>query len=117
MKRLSLLAFIFSILSLFFIILLILFRQKFALYPLMSNQDAVDLFTPLVLIPVYWLLFKSSAKDVTSLVDEILFFIFAVIWVEGHGIHLSANSIHNLIDALAKNPAIMIAMEAMNKKI
>ncbi len=57
MKRLSLLTLTFAMLSLVFIILLVFLRFEFPLYPLMSYQDALDVLTPLVLIPIYWLLF------------------------------------------------------------
>ena len=108
MKRLSLLTLIFAFLSLVFIILLVFLRFKFPLYPLVSFQDVFDLLTPLVLIPVYWLLFKYSGGDQPSLAEEIVFFVFACLWVEGQGMHLSANSIDNLIDGLARSQVINI---------
>ena len=108
MKRVSLLTLVFAILSLIFLILLVFVRFKFPLYPLMSYQDAFDILTPLVLIPIYWLLFKYATKDASSLAAEIAFLVLAAIWVEGQGMHLSANSIDNLIDALARNQVIDI---------
>ena len=108
MKRLPLLTLIFAILSLVFIILLVFLRIKFPLYPLVSYQDVFDILTPLVLIPIYWLLFRHAANNETSLGEEIAFMLLAAIWVEGQGIHLSANSIDNLIDALARNQVIDI---------
>ena len=54
MKRLSLLTLRFAVLSVVFFLLLIFFRIPFTLYPLMSYQDALDVLTPLVLIPLYW---------------------------------------------------------------
>ena len=108
MKRLPLLTLIFSILSLVFIILLVFLRIKFPLYPLVSYQDVFDILTPLVLIPVYWLLFRQAANNEISLGEEIAFMVLAAIWVEGQGMHLSANSIDNLIDALAHNQIIDI---------
>jgi hypothetical protein len=108
MKRLSLLTLIFALLSFVFITLLVFFRFKFPLYPLMSYQDAFDILTPLVLIPIYWLLFRHAASDGSGPAEEIAFLVLAVFWVEGHGMHLSANSIHNLMDALARNQVIDI---------
>jgi hypothetical protein len=108
MKRLSLLTLVFAVLSLVFIILLIFLRFKFPLYPLVSYQDAFDILTPLVLIPIYWLLFRYAARDGSVVAEEIGFLVLAAVWVEGHGIHLSANSIDNLIEALARNGAIDI---------
>lgn len=106
MKQLSFLTLIFAVLSLVFLLLLVFFRTSFPAYPLMSYQDAIDLLTPLVLILVYWLLFKYSSSEPASLTEEILFLLFAVFWVEGHGIHLAANSINNLIHALAERGGI-----------
>ena len=96
--RLSYLALIFAILSVGFLILLILFRTPFPAYPLMSYQDALDVLTPLVLVPLYWLLFRNSGKSQAGKPIEILFMVFAALWVMGQGMHLSANSINNLAE-------------------
>ena len=108
MKRLSLLTLIFAALSLIFLLLLVFFRVPFQLQPLMSWQDALDLLTPLVLIPLYWLMFRFSASGRPTLVDEIAFLALAVLWVMGHSMHLSANSISNLIEALKRSGEIDI---------
>lgn len=108
MKRLSLLTLAFAVLSLVFIILLIFLRFKFPLYPLISYQDAFDILTPLVLIPIYWLLLRQAGQQSPVLAEEIAFLVLAAVWVEGHGIHLSANSIDNLIEALARNGGLDI---------
>jgi len=83
-------------------------RFKLPFYPLLSYQDAFDVVTPLVLIPVYWLLFRYSAKGTSSLAEDIAFMVLAALWVEGQGLHLSANSINNLIESLARNHVIDI---------
>lgn len=106
MKQTSLLTLVFATLSLVFFILLILLRIPFPLYPLMSIQDALDILTPLVLIPIYWLLFKPASNDTSSRGEEIGFMILVSLWVLGQGMHLSANSINNLIGALAKKQVI-----------
>ena len=63
MRRLSWLTLAFSVLFAIFITSLPFLSRSFGPYPLMKTQDAIDLFTPLVLIPVYWLLFRlESAK-------------------------------------------------------
>ena len=71
MKRLSLLTLIFAILSLVFIILLVFLRIKFPIYPLVSYQDVFDILTPLVLIPVYWLLFRQAANNEIALAKKL----------------------------------------------
>jgi hypothetical protein len=106
MKRISLLTLIFAILSLTFFLLLIFLRIPFPLYPLMSIQDAIDILTSLVLITIYWLMFKNINQTKTSLGSEIFFMVMAAFWVMGQGMHLSANSINNLIGNLAKNQVV-----------
>ena len=108
MKRLSLLILLFAILSIIFFLLLIFFRIPFVLYPLMSVQDALDRLTPLVLIPIYWLLFRHAARNRSSQVEEYAFMVLSAVWVLGQGMHLSANSINNLAEALAMQQVIDI---------
>ncbi len=108
MKRLSLLTLVFAVLSVVFFLLLIFLRTPFMLYPLMSNQDTLDVLTPLVLIPIYWLLFKAAASNGSDRAEEIAFTLLATIWVLGHGMHLAANSVNNLAEALAKKQVVDI---------
>lgn len=63
----------------------------------MKLKDVADVFTPLVIIPLYWLLFQLSPEKKFSLREGFLFMIFAALWVEGQGMHLSANSIGGLL--------------------
>jgi hypothetical protein len=108
MKRLSLLTLIFAVLSVIFSLLLIFFRFPFPPYPLMSVQDALDILTPLVLIPAYWLLFKYGASEGSNWKEDLAFMVLAAVWVEGQGLHLAANSINNLTEGLAKKQVIDI---------
>ena len=108
MKRLSLFTLFFSIVFTIFFLLLIFFRTPFPSYPLMSWQDAIDVLTCLVLLPFFWILFKYCARGEASLSDEIAFVILGAAWVFGHGMHLSANSIDNLIEGLAKKQVLDI---------
>jgi len=108
MKNKSLLTLIFAILSIVFFLLLIFFRTPFTLYPLMSNQDALDLLTPLVLIPIYWLMFRETSRESSGLFEEIIFMLLAVFWISGQGMHLAANSINNLIESLARTHVLDI---------
>ncbi len=107
-RRLSLISLIFAFLSVVFFLLLIFLRIPFALYPLMSWQDALDLLTPLVLIPVYWLMYKMVTREASGRAGELVFMAFAAIWTLGQGMHLSANSVDNLIENLAKNQTLNI---------
>jgi hypothetical protein len=77
-----------------FIILPGLLGQPFPPYPLAHWADVLDLFTPLVLIPLYWLLFRQLTNGQG---DNLAFLLLAALWVEGQGMHLAANSISNLL--------------------
>jgi hypothetical protein len=66
-------------------------------YPLMHWADLLDLLTPLVLIPLYWLLFTDSGRKARGRGLVIAFLVLAAVWTEGQGMHLSANSISNLL--------------------
>jgi hypothetical protein len=105
MKNISFLTLVLSILSLLLFIMLVFLRTPFLLYPLMSYQDVFDILTPLVLIPIYWLLFRCSSSR-SELAGEIIFMILASLWIQGQGMHLAANSINNLISGLADKQLI-----------
>jgi len=98
MKRLSAQVMVFAILFLVFLIVLVFFRFPFGPYPLMSVQDAVDLITPLVLLPLYFLMYRSVSKSGLDLKGLVILAIFAAFWSAGQGMHLSANSISNLME-------------------
>ena len=106
MKKLSLLSLAFAILSLVFFLLLVFLRIPFISYPLMSWQDALDVLTPLVLIPVYWLIYRKVTDGPGALTSEIFFMIMSAFWVMGQGMHLSANSINNLSGYLVRDGVI-----------
>ncbi len=108
MKKLSHLPLVFALLFTVFFLLLIFFRTPFPLYPLMSYQDIFDLLTPLVLIPIYWRMLRTSTSGETNHLGETAFMVLAAIWVLGHGMHLAANSIDNLAENLAKNQVLDI---------
>jgi uncharacterized membrane protein len=102
MKNRSLLTLIFTLLSILFFLLLIFFRTPFPPYPLMSYQDAFDLLTPVVLIPVYWILFENTAGGAFKRGETLAFMVLSSVWVLGQGMHLAANSVNNLAEALAR---------------
>jgi hypothetical protein len=66
----------------------------------MKIADVFDLVTPLVLIPLYWLLFTDVSDKPLTLKETILFLIFAALWIEGHGMHMAANSVGHWLDRL-----------------
>src|SRR5580765_1818084 len=63
-------------------------------------QEAVDLLTPVVVIPLGW--FVLDCCGVVPGRALIAFLVIAAVWVEGQGIHLAANAIG---DAFAKGGA------------
>jgi len=71
----------------------------------MKNQDAVDLLTPLILIPAYWLLFQVHPGGKSGPRETLAFMVLAALWVEGQGIHLAANSIGHLTEAFTGSDA------------
>ena len=93
----SSLVFAFALAFAGFIILPGLLGVPFPPYPLMHWADLLDLFTPLVLIPLYWLLFRGLAGENRAPNAIIPFLLLAALWIEGQGMHLSANSISNLL--------------------
>jgi hypothetical protein len=73
-----------------------LLGQPFPGYPLMDWADVLDIATPLVLMPLYWLLFTDAGRVYRALPLALAFAVLAALWTEGQGMHLSANSIGNL---------------------
>lgn len=73
----------------------------FGPYPLMTVGEVLDLLTPLILIPLYWLLMELTPETPPSRGQNLLFLVLAVLWVDGHGMHLAANSIGHLLKDLA----------------
>lgn len=103
MKRLSFFILVFSIAFLVFFIGPPFLGKQFAAYPLMKNGDVLDIFTPLILIPLYWLLFQENGGKAPGLKESTVFIVFAAFWVIGQGMHLSANSIGHLLKGMEGN--------------
>jgi hypothetical protein len=61
----------------------------------MKTGDVTDILTPVILIPLYWLLFRQGRPPTTA--ETVAFLVFSALWVEGQGMHLGANSIGHLI--------------------
>jgi hypothetical protein len=70
----------------------------FSPYPLMDVADVFDLLTPLVLLPLYWLLFHFNGPNPSSRRANIIFMLFIGFWVLGQSMHLAANSIGHLLE-------------------
>lgn len=102
MKHLSRLTLIFAAAFAFFLLAPPFLSQQFGPYPSMKNGDVLDLLTPVVLMPLYWLLFLVKRKDEArpSLAEQIAFTALAAVWVLGQGMHLAANSIGHLTESM-----------------
>lgn len=100
MKRLPALILAFAILFTIFFIGPPFLGRPFGPYPLMKVADVLDIFTPLVLLPLYWLLYLACQRKPISLSGMTVFFVLAAFWAEGQGMHLSANSIGHLLKGM-----------------
>jgi len=101
MRRLARLTLLFAIAFAVFIVTPAFLGGPFPPYPLMSVGDALDLLTPLVLLPLYWLLFQVRSDHPPSRKEMLWFVVLAALWAEGQGIHLVGNSLGRLTPALA----------------
>lgn len=117
MKRLSTLILLFAILSAVFFLALVLLRIPFPLYPLMSWQDALDLLTPLVLLPLYWRMFEATSGPTSKSWEHNALIILSAAWAMGQGMHLAANSINNLAEALAHELVLDVRGTSLYKLI
>ena len=99
MNRSSLLILIFAVLFAVFFIGPPLLSGECWFYKLMTRGDAADILTPLVLLPLYWLLFHRRNMEIKT-AGFVAFAVLAALWAMGHGMHLSANSIKHLMDGL-----------------
>ena len=63
-------------------------------------QEAVDLFTPLVVLPLAWVVLDRAGD--LGRHGIVAFVLIAIVWVEGHGIHLAANAIGDAFEVPAR---------------
>lgn len=71
-------------------------KIPFPFFQLMRLGDVTDLLTPLILLPLYWLLFTRNSQPSSK--HSLVFIILAALLAQGQGMHLSANSIDNLFN-------------------
>jgi hypothetical protein len=107
-KRLSLYCLIFSLAFAVFVLGPPFLGIKFGLYPLMKIADVLDLFTPLVLLPLYWLLFRLYKSSVPTTRENLLFMVLIAFWVLGQSIHLTANSIGHHLEGMSGTDAFKL---------
>jgi len=87
---------VFTVLFAVFVVGPALLRAPFPPYDLMHTGDVLDLFTPVVLLPLYWLMFRVRPGAGRSTAETLAFVVLAALWAEGQGMHLAANAIGHL---------------------
>lgn len=97
MKRQSTLLLAFSLAFALLILTPSLMRFPLPFFPLLELGDVTDILTPFVIVPLGWMLFRNSSRSPVGRRMTIVFLLFAVVWVQGQGIHLAANSIGHLL--------------------
>lgn len=107
-EQLNYLILVFAILFALLVIAPAFLNGNFVFYPLMKNGDVLDLFTPFILIPLYWKLFKVSPKNKPNQQETLIFMLLAVFWIQGQGMHLAANSIGHLTKELTDTNNIKV---------
>jgi hypothetical protein len=85
----------------------VLGRGQFGPNPDLKWQDILDLATPIVMLPAYWLLIRQPgwAPDLDRS-ELILFLGLGAVWAEAQGMHLAANSIDNLVAGQTGGPSV-----------
>jgi hypothetical protein len=96
---------IFAIIFAVFTISPALLNQPFGPYPLLKYGDVIDLFTPLILIPLYWVLFRVKNDKRPDQREVVAFLVLAALWIEGQSMHLAANAIGHLTGEIADSNA------------
>jgi hypothetical protein len=107
-SRLSRLILVFSVAFAVFFVVPPFLSSQFGPYPLMKLADVFDLLTPVVLIPLYWLLYQVGQEKRPSLRQAVAFMILAALWVQGQGMHLAANSIGHLLQDMTGSDAYIL---------
>lgn len=100
MQRLSRIILVFALLFSVLIIAPAFLSRQFGPYTLIKTGDVVDLFSALILLPFYWLLFQLKPGQLPRQSEMIAFMVLAAAWASGQGMHLSANSIGHLLQDL-----------------
>lgn len=99
----------------FFLTAPIVLRVKLGPDPTPTAGAMLDILTPFVIVGIYALLYRTNAVERLPrgpkglLWSKIAFAFFAILFVEGHGMHLSANSINSFLGQSRGSEAYAIA--------
>jgi nitrate reductase NapE component len=75
-----------------------LLSGEFGPYTLIRNGDVLDLVSPIVALPVAWLLLREASGSRTLGWSAVAFMALGAMWFQGQGMHLAANAIGHLVD-------------------
>lgn len=107
-RRVGLLCLVFGAAYALFIVAPPFLVYRFAPYPLLFVGDVVDLATPIVLVPLSWLLYRAASPTQPSTLGIVAFLIFAAVWAQGQGMHLGANAINHLVETETGDLATLV---------
>jgi hypothetical protein len=82
----------------------VVLTQASPFYPLLRWGEILDLFAPLAVVSIAWLLFTRAGTSPLTDRQIVAFLLIIVLWVEGHSLHLAANAISHFVDNAASGP-------------
>jgi len=95
--RISRLLLVFSLAYGFFMVLPAFLVQPMPGVPLLKRGDVLDLLTPIVLLPLYYLLYLHSDRRGLTAKEGVMFAAVGAAWAEGQGLHLASNTIRHFL--------------------
>ena len=75
-------------------------------------QEAVDLLTPVIVIPLAWYVFDLTGG--LGRMGLVAFLVIAVVWIEGQAIHLAANAVDDAVPPGAVEAFVQTAPGDLN---
>ena len=82
MSRLTRYILLFSVTFAVFLLAPAFLGGQLPIYSLMTWGDTLDILTPLVLLPLYWLLFWYGSGEKMKLGESLIFVVLAAMWAE-----------------------------------
>jgi hypothetical protein len=104
MNKLSRTTLIFALAFAIFLLTPAFINSQFGPYPLTKYGDWFDLLTPLVLLPLYWLLLQGGWQATAAPRFTFLFLLLAAVWAQAQGMHLTGNAIGHLLSESDGDP-------------
>ena len=95
----------FGVLYTVMLIMPAMLSQQFAPFPSLKNGDIFDLFTPVILLPLYWLMLEHGGRDEATSREQLIFVVLAAMWAMGQGMHLGTNAVGHLLKGFEQTDA------------